>query len=556
VAALQPHDANESSELKELLGVMQRRKWTICVIFLLVLAVVLTFSYRQRAMYTAQSRVLVEPETPDPSGVPQAPSLQTETQIVASEPVGTRVVEELGLETDVRSLLDSVGVQALEETTVLVISFSSPDPSLAAAAANSFAENYIDYRHARAQQMLAAERQRTLERIAQVQRRLTDKTKQLQNAIATDDGVLQTALEGQRNVFITRLAFLQQQLDELQPEGADGGVGSEIIEAAQVPTSPSSPNHRRDLALGSALGLMLGIGTALIRERLDDRFRGRADLTQATEAPVLATVPRFEHLNKKQGGTPIVAAEPQSNAAESYRTLRTNLDFAMLQRGSKLVLITSPSAGEGKTVTATNLGVAAAQAGGRVLLVSTDLRRPTIEKYFDITNDVGISNLLIGQVDAVSRVVRRTSFPNIDLLPSGPVPPNPAELLSSPRLHDTLAALEGDYDLILLDSAPVLPVADATILASRVQSTVLVVSASSTRRAAAVHAREGLQKVGAEVIGSVLNHFDMSSSSYGYENYYYYYYSPYSSTGATPGGAMERPHPNGSARPRTPFFRR
>jgi capsular exopolysaccharide synthesis family protein len=279
--------------------------------------------------------------------------------------------------------------------------------------------------------------------------------------------------------------------------------------------------------MGAIFGLALGVGMAFLRERLDDRFRGRPDVEQAMEAPVLATVPRFP--KERRSRELIVVSEPKGAASEAYRNLRTSLQFLLTQRGAKTLLITSPSEHEGKTATTANLGFALAQAGQNVILVSGDLRRPQLEKYFGVKAEVGLSTYLLGEVDDIGQIVLGDpSLPGLRLLPSGPVPSNPAELLTSPRVGELVAELEAHSDIVIFDAPPVLPVADSVILGSHVGLAVLILDAANTQRSAAVHAKELLQRVGTEVIGCVLNAFDASGSPYYYEPYYYsqYYSKP------------------------------
>jgi succinoglycan biosynthesis transport protein ExoP len=516
-----------SGELQEYLAVFKARKWTFVAMIIVVVGATATLSYRKTPIYQAQTRVLVQPYPSADSSSLITPNLNTESQLVSSEQVAANVGDQLGLD-GTRSVLSGLAVEAVEETEVLNVAYSSPDPRLAEDAANAFAQSYIEYRRDRALQALASARRPIEAKVKLVQKQLIKTTNALSATYQRGDQISARRLESKRGVLATRLVILQQRLDAVEPDTTVMQGGSQVIEEASRPSAPVSPNHKKDLFLGAALGVILGVGTIFLRERLDDRFRGRTDVAQVTGVPVLATVPKFNATSNGRGPTPIVATQPSSVASETYRTLRTNTEFTMLQRGFRSMVITSPSAGEGKTVTTANLGVAAAQAGGRVLIVSTDLRRPALEKHFGIENLAGISSWLVGQQEQVGPLVQSTPIPNLHLLPSGPVPPNPAELLAGARLEQLMTELEQTFDLVLLDSPPTLPVADAMILASKVGTTLMVVNAATTRRSAAAHAKERLQSVGAELIGTVLNAFDPATSPYGYQPYYYYYY-PYQS---------------------------
>jgi non-specific protein-tyrosine kinase len=233
--------------------------------------------------------------------------------------------------------------------------------------------------------------------------------------------------------------------------------------------------------------------------------------------------------------TPLpVVSEPKGPASEAYRNLRTGFQFLASQRGYKTLLVTSPSAHEGKTSTVANLGVALSQAGRRVVIVSADLRRPSLEKTFGAESDLGLSTWLLGEEeDLRNLVLEHPDIPNLSLMTAGRIPSNPAELLTSPRLRELIDRLTQYFDLVLFDSPPVLPVADAVILASHLDSVILIFDAASTGRSAALHAKEQIERVGGNIIGCVLNAFDPSNTPYYYEPYYYSaYYGPSEGEGA------------------------
>jgi tyrosine-protein kinase len=520
---MQTGKGSQSNELLEYLAVLKARKWTFVLVFLLVLVAVTVFSYRKPPQYQGQARVFVEPFPSSEPGVIQTPNLQTESQLVMSEPVASRVIRDLGLDQSTSSLKADLSVEALTDTEVLVITYTSPDPEFARDAANSFSENYIDYRRDRTLERLGSAKKSLQVRVDAVQEELEEQTRKLKKALQAGNDARASKLEGQRGVLTTRLGLLQQRLDDVQPDRSITQGGSQVIQPATLPETPVSPNHKRDTTLGAVLGLILAGATVLVRERFDDRFRSRTDMSQTIGAPVLATIPRFDGASGAALSGPIVAAQPKSAASESYRTLLTNIEFIMVQRNLRSLLLTSPSAEEGKTATTANLGVAAAQAGRRVLLVSTDLRRPALEAYFGVENRVGVSTWLAGLLDHPFGLVQDTTIDNLQIVASGPIPPNPAELLASPRLTELISTLEPVWDLVILDSPPTLPVADAMILASRVGMTLLVVNGGTTRRSSAAHAREKLQSVGGEIVGSILNGFDPATSPYLYQSYYYAY---------------------------------
>jgi capsular exopolysaccharide synthesis family protein len=259
--------------------------------------------------------------------------------------------------------------------------------------------------------------------------------------------------------------------------------------------------------------------------------------------PMLISIPRFQGgKDEALSGLPLLA-DPTSSASEAYRGLRTNVQFLAGQKGFKSLLITSPETGEGKTMTAANLGISLAQAGQKVILVSADLRRPTLDQRFGIaTGKKGLTDWLLGgDVSPVESIVD-PGIAHLRVIPSGETATNPAEILTSPRFVELLRFLEENADWVLIDAPPVLPVADATILASRVGGIIVVVNAKTTSRSAANHARTELERVGGRILGAVLNSVDESTRKYGS------YYQPYKQDSNRTDGSLSRRRRRAKAR--------
>ncbi|HFD39635.1 MAG TPA: polysaccharide biosynthesis tyrosine autokinase [Anaerolineae bacterium] len=228
-------------------------------------------------------------------------------------------------------------------------------------------------------------------------------------------------------------------------------------------------------------------------------------------------------LNGKSPGV-FALDDPKSLVSEAFRTLRTNLQFSSLDAPLRSLVVSSTLAAEGKTTTAANLAVVWAQAGKRVILIDADLRRPAVHKMFGLPNRKGLTTLLVAESGPLSSHLQKTSLSTLQLLTSGPIPPNPQELLGSQRMEDLLRVLERRADIVILDTPPCLVVADANVLASRTDGVLLVVDTGHTRRAAIYQAVEGLQNVNARILGAVLNMVDTRRGR-GY--YYYSYYAHY-----------------------------
>ena len=216
----------------------------------------------------------------------------------------------------------------------------------------------------------------------------------------------------------------------------------------------------------------------------------------------------------------VVKNDPKSPAAEAYRTLRTNLQFTSLDKPLRSIMITSSGPQEGKTTVSSNLAVSLAQTDKKVVIVGVDLRRPTLFKQMNISNSVGLTNVLAGSVSLDEALVE-SDISNLYIIPAGPIPPNPAELLGSNKMKDILLSLTDKFDTVLLDAPPIIAVADAVILAKEVDGVLLVVSVGETPREIAVAAKEQLEKANARILGVVANNIREESG------YYYYYYKQY-----------------------------
>jgi len=285
---------------------------------------------------------------------------------------------------------------------------------------------------------------------------------------------------------------------------------------ATVSSAPVSPRKSLDLALGLSVGLLLGLLAAVARDRLDTGVRSEETFTEISQAPVLATIPYDKRIKQ----APLVLGNAAySIRAEAFRQLRTNLQFLDAARPAKVVVISSALTSEGKSVTTANLALVFAEIGQRVLLIEADLRRPHLSEYFGVERSVGLSNVLAGQV-AVGDVIQNWGMDGIDLLPSGLIPPNPSELLGSPRMSELMADLRGRYDVILLDPPPLLPVTDAALTAVQADGVVIVVRHGKTSRSQLAAATNALQSVDARVLGGVINMKRMRRSAD--RNYRYY----------------------------------
>lgn len=322
--------------------------------------------------------------------------------------------------------------------------------------------------------------------------------------------------------------FIAQQRDRMAKGEAANAVS--VVEAASPPVRPVSPNVKHDTILGMVVGLLAAIGFISLMTYLDDTIKSHEDVDKVLQLPALGMV----QLNASQAKLRLEddAIVQDHHASEIFRIVRANLDFATASYRSKVLLVTSTQKGEGKTTTIAKLAVALAETGKRVVLVDADLRLPTVHRIFQLENREGLTSLLVDRVslpDTVERYLRATPLPTLCVLTSGPIPPNPTELLQSNSMTLLLENLAEHCDVVLLDSPPVLAVADAMTLAPKTQGVIFVVESGRIRLGRINEALNRLRRGGTEILGVVLN--KVKEDTAGYYNSYDAYYSGYSKAG-------------------------
>jgi succinoglycan biosynthesis transport protein ExoP len=322
-------------------------------------------------------------------------------------------------------------------------------------------------------------------------------------------------------------------LQRMKEAGVTAGLtvsNIQIVDEAEVPTSPYKPNKRVNLLLAAVIGLFLGVGLAFFFEYLDNTIKTPEDVEQMIRLPSFGMVPEISYEKRrrleKETTHPVELVthrHPKSILSESYRNIRTSILLSFSEKPPKRIAITSPNPVEGKTTTLINTAIALSQTGAQVVIIDTDMRRPRIQHIFNGENGVGLSNFLSGNVDLAS-IIKKTEVPNLYYIPSGPIPPNPSELLGSNLFKSMMESLGEKFDHILLDSPPVLGFADALILSTAVDGVVLVVWGGKTPKETLQRAKEVLYQVNAKILGVVINRVDLQRGNYGYYYYRYHYY--------------------------------
>jgi polysaccharide biosynthesis transport protein len=486
-------------DLRDLFSLLWRQKWTIAAITAAVLATALLLSSRQTRLYDAQSSVLVE--APPGSGPQDALVMATEKLVASSAAVAEIAEKTLRLSDPPSQVLQGLSVSVPVDSQLLDFNYSHSNPKVAQQRAQVFAESYLAFRKQKLVDAALASQRSLQDQIKSLRKSLDDVQHQ---AGTTGDPRQQDILRTQAASLTTQIGILEQKLGDLT--AAQSVSPGRILEDAVLPTASYRPDYLVNGALGVLVGLMLGTGVVLLRQYLSDRIQGAKDLESCVDAPVLSTIPAVRTRNLDRARL-VTVQRSNSPAAEAFRHLRANFLVAAGSCAAKTVLITSALEEEGKTFTAANLGVALTKAGKSVILLSADLRRPTLEQVFGVSAPAGLADVLgsEGRTNGGSPVTEMWSVqPNLTVVPVGTAPDNPAELLTASNMAAFIQDLRKVADFVLIDAAPLLPVADAATVAPACDAVLIVADARSTRRATVMEAREQLDRIHAPVLGAVL----------------------------------------------------
>lgn len=334
-------------------------------------------------------------------------------------------------------------------------------------------------------------------------------------------GVLQREADSNRQIYES----LMQRTKETGITSESRTTNVRIVDAAEVPRGPISPNVPHELEVSFAMSLFFAVAIAFGLEYLDNRIKSPQELKAQLGIPFLGMVPAVG--KDKTGVDPLLSRAVPANFAEAFKSIRTNVLFSSAEDGMRSLVVTSSGPGEGKSIVSSNIAVALAQAGQRVLLMDGDMRRPRVHEIFSCDQEPGLSNVLTGVAKSGEAIRRCPTIHGLWLLPSGHIPPNPAELLGSHRFRDFMGSLEDHFDWVVIDSPPVLVVTDSSIVANHASGVVFVVGSDKTSRQAARAAVEQLDASNARIIGSVLNRVNLARHQYYYSSYYRKEYSKY-----------------------------
>jgi polysaccharide biosynthesis transport protein len=508
-------------DLREFLAMLRRHIWSILLVTLVTVGLVTYLVYRRTPLYESAAAVEVRPLS---AGLQlQGPSsfvnMDSEVTKVTSESVIARAASTMGVPAttpaEIDDIIANVSVSASTPSTFLNIACTGLSPEGAQRCAQAFADAYVADRA----ELATSEYEGAVQGPRQALALSNERLSRLQSRLAAASAVERPVIESQIAQAQANEQVAYAQLSQVPPVSPHPAV---VALPASLPDAPSNKDFVSLGGLAAILGLALGAGMAFVRERLDERVAGSTNLERALDAPVVAMIPHVRGWRHITETRVVTLSAPDSAPAEAYRAARTSLLYLSQQTGLRVVEFAGPGQREGKTTTTANLAVALAGSGREVIAVSSDLRNPRLHRFFGLENEEGLSSVLQNRA-RLDEVLLATSVPGLRLLPSGPVPTNPAELLGSLRMDDIMAALRMQADFILLDTPPALIVADALELAPKSDAIMLVTDAQRSTRSQIVEIRRQLQRVGGNVVGVIVNNLNATMMKRYAPRYGYYY---------------------------------
>lgn len=521
-----------SIDLRRYLALIIHWWWLILLTTFLAATVSYLISRQMTPIYRASTMILINEATSgqaaDYSSLLTSERLaSTYARIITTRPVLEMVIYRLGLTLTPNQLASMVTVTPVRDTQLVVITVESTNPGLSGAVANAlylvFSEQIQETqssRYSASKESLRVQMTETENEIAE-----------LRQAIATaNDPSEIDRLETRFNQYRQIYANLLVSYEQIRTAEAQTLSNVVQLEKAIAPTSPIKPRTMQNTFIGAIIGLAISIGGIFLADALDDTVKSPDEITRRLRLPIMGAITRYE---EPEDGQLITCAQPRSPIAETFRALRTNVQYASIDHPIRTLIVTSPAPSDGKTTIAANLANVIAQSGARVTVVDADLHRPRAHHVFKVDPRPGLSNLFIKNNLHLNGSRQPTVTDSLHVIAAGELPPNPSELLGSKKMREIIDAILAESDMVFIDTPPILSVTDAVVLAPMVDGVLIVVRPGVTKMAALKTSVEQLRYVGANLVGIVLNGIDERSVRYGYyyRSHYYSQYKYYRSDG-------------------------
>jgi polysaccharide biosynthesis transport protein len=517
-----------SIDLRQYLALFRQWWWLMVLATLLAAVAAYAYSSRLTPIYQASTTLLINQAasstTTDYSSIITSERLaSTYSKMMTKRPVMEEVANRLGANVSAGSLAGMITVTPLRDTQLIVIVVESEDAVLAADVANTvvavFSDQIVDTQTAR----FAASKENLQNQIGETEAQMRGIVSAL---AATKDKTEIERLETRLNQYERIYANLVLSYEQIRLTEAQTVSNVVPVEAAVASPYPIRPRVMQNTLLAAVVGLMLSMGGIFAYDALDDTLKNPEAITRQLKLPILGSISAY---SAPADGQLITRAQPRSPISESFRALRTNVQYASVDTPLRTLLITSPAPGDGKSTIASNLAAVISQSNKRVTIVDADLHRPRIHRIFETDQRPGLSMLFIRPNERLNGSLQASSLKRLSVVASGEIPPNPSELLGSNRMRQILNDVVKESDFVLVDTPPVLSVTDAVVLAPLVDGVLLVVRPGETKMRALKYAVEQLNYVGAKIVGVVLNQVSKKNlrsgqydMGYSYKQYQYY----------------------------------
>ena len=520
-----------SDDLRRYVGLLWHWAWLIFLAVALAGGAAFLVSQQMIPVYQATATMLVN-QAPSSNSSEYAALLTSErlaetyAQMLTTQPIMEGVVQSLNLNIEAQKLKAFISVQPIRDTQLIQVNVQHTNPVLASQIANevvlAFAEynqNFQTSRYADTEASLSTQLDDLNQRIQEISQDIqamgNDPSQELER------NKLETTLAQNQQLF----ASLLQTYESVRLAKAESTSDVILVEPAIAPQNPIRPKVIQNTLLAAVVGGMLAVGLIFLIDALDNTIKGPDDVVRHLSLPTLGMI---AHTEQKNGNlTPVTISQPRSPISESYRALRTNIQFASVDHPIRSLLITSIGPGEGKTTVASNLSVALAQSGSNVILIDADLRKPQLHRRMNLPNRKGLTSLFMQSDIHLDGTVQKTDTKGLYLMTSGNLPPNPAELLGSERMDNILERLKNHADVVLVDTPPVLAVTDSVVLGKRVDGVLLVIRAGTTKIVAAQQTVNQLRRLNVNILGVVINDIPTRGARYYYYSNGYYAYQGY-----------------------------
>ena len=519
-----------SEDLRKYWNLLWHWWWVIALAGILAGVSAFFVSRSLTPIYEAETTVLIDQGTAQSGDEYQSILMserltQTYASLLTQSPVLEEVIQGQNLEMELNNLRDAISVQPVRDTQLIDVKVEHESPQRAAWIANALVEVFTEQNRERQTTRYAESKQSLETQLERVDQRIEEISQSLDNLEENGDNEAErNRLELTLSQYQNTYSSLLESYEEVRRAEAESVSNVVQVEPATIPDNPVRPRTLINTALAGVVGGMLAVGGIFLMDALDDTVRDPDHVEQALELPILGMLPQHEEEEKAV----IAIEQPRHPTVEAFRTLRTNIRYSSVDHPVRKLLVTSADPGVGKTSTVTNLAAVLAQGGSKVLLVDADLRKPKIHHHLGQANHEGFSDIFVQEnVDLNALIQNDVDRGSLSVLTSGSIPPNPAELLGSQKMAQFLEEMEKEYDYILLDSPPLMAVTDAAVLAQAADGVLVVVKPGTTQLGALLGAVEQLRRVGARILGLVMNEIPRRGSRYYYQGYQYYTYEEY-----------------------------